>query len=247
MTEVRGRQGVCSGSCSSYGCIKGSKRQGNSLQTDGCPMQYHSAQLTDNATCVMCEGRGARRQRRECAATSGAMSFSFACCPARLGAHHPLLCARNLPLPACPRCMSCLKACPNGSVELRLRPPGIDLWTTHVPSIHEASLMFLLLGAAFLHRWAAPARAARCLPRNLGCMACCLQPARPLTLLGSLKPACHTPAPRQAAPARRPARLRPRRPGGPPHPRACVPCRAGRAGRARVGRRRGQQGRATRR
>ena len=25
----------------------------------------------------------------------------------------------------------CLKACPNNSVEFRLRPPGIELWTTH--------------------------------------------------------------------------------------------------------------------
>ena len=54
MTEVRGRKGICGGSCSSYGCLKGSKtQQGEGLQTDGCPLQYHSAQLPDNAACIM--------------------------------------------------------------------------------------------------------------------------------------------------------------------------------------------------
>lgn len=42
--------------------------------------------------------------------------------------------------------------CPHDNVELRLRPPGIDLWTTHIQSAGEASLLFLLLGAVYLHR-----------------------------------------------------------------------------------------------
>jgi transcriptional regulator with AAA-type ATPase domain/NAD-dependent dihydropyrimidine dehydrogenase PreA subunit len=51
----------------------------------------------------------------------------------------------------CVLCMTCLKACPHRSVEFNLRPPGIELWTTHTPRYHEVCLMFLLLGAAFLH------------------------------------------------------------------------------------------------
>ncbi|KIZ02049.1 nitrogen assimilation regulatory protein [Monoraphidium neglectum] len=103
MTEVRGRNGVCRGSCSSYACLKGGPGQGDEgLASEGCPMQFHSAKLQDNSSCIMC--------------------------------------------------MSCLKACPNGSVQLRLRPPGSDLWTTHVPSAHEACVMFMLLGSAYLHR-----------------------------------------------------------------------------------------------
>lgn len=77
MVEIRGRQGVCSANCSTYSCIKGGPAVGEGLQTDGCPMAYHSAQLPDNSFCV--------------------------------------------------QCMNCLKACPNGSVEIRLRPPGFDL------------------------------------------------------------------------------------------------------------------------
>jgi NAD-dependent dihydropyrimidine dehydrogenase PreA subunit len=52
----------------------------------------------------------------------------------------------------CVLCMTCLKACPHRSVELNLRPPGIELWTTHQPRSDEVALMFLLLGAVYLHR-----------------------------------------------------------------------------------------------
>ncbi|NJL83216.1 MAG: 4Fe-4S binding protein, partial [Chloroflexaceae bacterium] len=51
----------------------------------------------------------------------------------------------------CVLCMTCLKACPHRSVELNLRPPGIELWTTHVPRPYEVALLFLLLNAVFLH------------------------------------------------------------------------------------------------
>ncbi|MBW4694292.1 MAG: sigma 54-interacting transcriptional regulator [Lyngbya sp. HA4199-MV5] len=52
----------------------------------------------------------------------------------------------------CVLCMTCLKACPHRSVELNLRPPGIELWTTHQPTYAEVCLLFLLFGAVFLHR-----------------------------------------------------------------------------------------------
>ena len=52
----------------------------------------------------------------------------------------------------CVLCMTCLKACPHRSVELNLRPPGIELWTTHTPHSYEVALLFLLLDAVFLHR-----------------------------------------------------------------------------------------------
>lgn len=52
----------------------------------------------------------------------------------------------------CVLCMTCLKACPHRSVEFNLRPPGIELWTTHVPRTYEVALLLLLLGGVFLHR-----------------------------------------------------------------------------------------------
>ncbi len=52
----------------------------------------------------------------------------------------------------CVLCMTCLKACPHRSVELNLRPPGIELWTTHKPTAAEVCLLFLLWGAVVLHR-----------------------------------------------------------------------------------------------
>ncbi len=51
----------------------------------------------------------------------------------------------------CVLCMTCLKACPHRSVELNLRPPGIELWTTHIPHSYEVALLFLLLGGVYLH------------------------------------------------------------------------------------------------
>ena len=51
----------------------------------------------------------------------------------------------------CVLCMTCLKACPHRSVELNLRPPGIELWTTHIPHGYEVALLFLLLNVVFLH------------------------------------------------------------------------------------------------
>jgi transcriptional regulator with AAA-type ATPase domain/NAD-dependent dihydropyrimidine dehydrogenase PreA subunit len=55
----------------------------------------------------------------------------------------------------CVLCMTCLKACPHRSVEFNLRPPGIELWTTHTPRAAEIALLLLLLGGIYLH----------CLPR----------------------------------------------------------------------------------
>ena len=52
----------------------------------------------------------------------------------------------------CVLCMTCLKACPHRSVELNLRPPGIELWTTHTAHSYEVALLFLLLNVVFLHR-----------------------------------------------------------------------------------------------
>ncbi|MEL6224081.1 MAG: sigma 54-interacting transcriptional regulator [Cyanobacteria bacterium J06627_8] len=52
----------------------------------------------------------------------------------------------------CVLCMTCLKACPHRSVEFNLRPPAIELWTSHKPTAHEVALLFLLMGAVLLHR-----------------------------------------------------------------------------------------------
>lgn len=52
----------------------------------------------------------------------------------------------------CVLCMTCLKACPHRSVELNLRPPGIELWAGHNPTAYEVALLLLLWGAVFLRR-----------------------------------------------------------------------------------------------
>jgi len=51
----------------------------------------------------------------------------------------------------CVLCMTCLKACPHRSVTFNLRPPAIELWTTHQPRTYEVALLFLLLNAVFVH------------------------------------------------------------------------------------------------
>jgi transcriptional regulator with AAA-type ATPase domain/NAD-dependent dihydropyrimidine dehydrogenase PreA subunit len=102
MTELRAQQGICSAECTTYQCYKGGPQKGEGMETDGCPLYSHPAQLEDNRDCVLC--------------------------------------------------MTCLKACPHRSVEFNLRPPGIELWTTHLPRSYEVALLFLLLNVVFLHR-----------------------------------------------------------------------------------------------
>ena len=102
MTELRAQQGICSASCNTYQCYKGGPQKGEGMETNGCPLYSHPAQLEDNRDCVLC--------------------------------------------------MTCLKACPHRSVEFNLRPPGIELWTTHIARSYEVALLFLLLGGVYLHR-----------------------------------------------------------------------------------------------
>jgi len=102
MIELRAQQGICSASCTTYQCYKGGPQKGEGMETEGCPVYSHPAQLQDNRDCVLC--------------------------------------------------MTCLKACPHRSVELNLRLPGSELWTTHKATAYEVCLLFLLFGAVFLHR-----------------------------------------------------------------------------------------------
>jgi transcriptional regulator with AAA-type ATPase domain/NAD-dependent dihydropyrimidine dehydrogenase PreA subunit len=102
ITELRAQQGTCSAECSTYQCYKGGPQKGEGLETNGCPLYSHPAQLEDNRDCVLC--------------------------------------------------MTCLKACPHRSVAVNLRPPAIELWTTHQPRTYEVALLLLLLGGIFLHR-----------------------------------------------------------------------------------------------
>ncbi|KAJ9518641.1 hypothetical protein QJQ45_018664, partial [Haematococcus lacustris] len=101
--ELRARQGVCAGSCSTYGCYKGGPAAPPDGQdTTGCPLYSHPAQLQDNKNCTLC--------------------------------------------------MTCLKACPHKSVQLRLRLPGAELWEgSHQGTWAELALLLMLLGAVPLH------------------------------------------------------------------------------------------------
>jgi hypothetical protein len=48
--------------------------------------------------------------------------------------------------------MTCLKACPHSSIEVRLRPPAADIWGGgHRPLAAEAALQWILLGAVAAH------------------------------------------------------------------------------------------------
>ena len=51
----------------------------------------------------------------------------------------------------CVLCMTCLKACPNRSVQVNLRFPASDLLDNHRQSWAEAALLLLLLGGVFMH------------------------------------------------------------------------------------------------
>ncbi len=51
----------------------------------------------------------------------------------------------------CVLCMTCLKACPNRSVQINLRFPGTDLLENHQGFWAEVALMLLLFGGVFMH------------------------------------------------------------------------------------------------
>jgi polyferredoxin/CRP-like cAMP-binding protein len=51
----------------------------------------------------------------------------------------------------CVLCMTCLKACPNRSVQFNLRFPASDLLDKHQGSRAEVALLLLLLGGVFMH------------------------------------------------------------------------------------------------
>jgi len=52
--ELRAESGTCMGSCSSYACYKGGPKEGEGIETNGCPLRSHPAHLSDNRNCVLC-------------------------------------------------------------------------------------------------------------------------------------------------------------------------------------------------
>jgi len=114
------------------------------------------------AKLSMLELRGVRGVCTAECSTYGCVRGGAGCAPASPGGDRGLATA-GCPLqshPAnlsdnrdCTLCGSCVKACPHGSVELRLRPPGADLWSPlQRASAEEVALMFMLLGAVGVHR-----------------------------------------------------------------------------------------------
>ena len=53
----------------------------------------------------------------------------------------------------CVLCMTCTQACPNRSVQLRLRPPAADLQRTMQTPDGERGLILVLAGGVCLHQW----------------------------------------------------------------------------------------------
>ncbi|HEY9622707.1 MAG TPA: sigma 54-interacting transcriptional regulator, partial [Crinalium sp.] len=54
MIELRAQQGICSATCTTYQCYKGGPQKGEGMETGGCPVYSHPAQLQDNRDCVLC-------------------------------------------------------------------------------------------------------------------------------------------------------------------------------------------------
>jgi transcriptional regulator with AAA-type ATPase domain/NAD-dependent dihydropyrimidine dehydrogenase PreA subunit len=100
--------------------------------------ELRAQQGTCSAECTTFQCYKGGPQKGEGMATNGCPLYSH---PAQLQDNRD-----------CVLCMTCLKACPHRSVEVNLRPPGIELWTTHIPRTYEVALLLLLLGGVFLHR-----------------------------------------------------------------------------------------------
>ncbi len=50
----------------------------------------------------------------------------------------------------CNLCGACVKSCPQGSIQLRLRPPGRELWLLKSPMVAEALLVVLLVATVYV-------------------------------------------------------------------------------------------------
>ncbi|MEW5308688.1 MAG: hypothetical protein WDW38_000627 [Sanguina aurantia] len=181
MTELRARQGVCSAECSTYSCYKGSSNSSGSSGSSGSGATAFLALSSSSPAAALPSTPAAPSPGRLQFAgfqlpdffppstqprDPGGFRLAGFDVPAvsiHRGAGDPPV---GLASPGCPLyshpaqlvdnkncvlCMECLKACPHGSIEFRLRPPGVELWTGHVPSASELALQFMLLGAVYLH------------------------------------------------------------------------------------------------
>eukprot|EP00887_Chlorella_sp_A99_P003164 scaffold9.g3164.t1 len=152
MTELRARQGVCSSECNTFHCYKGGPAH-SALPPPPGRQQKAAAQPAGGAVAALAAAASplppqaqalggaalAALKLNEGQETTGCPLYSH---PAQLGQTDN----KN-----CTLCMSCLKACPHRSVEFRVRLPGINLWTGHNANWPEAALMFMLLGAVYVH------------------------------------------------------------------------------------------------
>ena len=50
----------------------------------------------------------------------------------------------------CVLCGDCVKNCPNGSIQLTLRPPTTELWFVHKPKVEAAFLAAVIMGIVFV-------------------------------------------------------------------------------------------------
>jgi hypothetical protein len=51
---------------------------------------------------------------------------------------------------SCNLCASCLKTCPNDSIQITLRPPTKELWFIRKPKIEESFLAIVIMGIVFV-------------------------------------------------------------------------------------------------
>ena len=50
----------------------------------------------------------------------------------------------------CVLCGDCIKNCPNGSIQLTMRPPTTELWFVHKPKVEAAFLAAVIMGIVFV-------------------------------------------------------------------------------------------------
>lgn len=121
-------------------------------------------QLVDNRNCVLCmeclkacphrcawllTGAGCVPDARTDAHDPEAQSLARSAAPGPPTRPDAALHSASLSFPsrATSRCTPARLFVPRRSIEVRLRLPGVDLWTTHKPLVAEVWLMFMLLGA----------------------------------------------------------------------------------------------------
>ncbi|WIA18804.1 hypothetical protein OEZ85_003487 [Tetradesmus obliquus] len=147
-TEIRSRPGICAASQCSRHCHKGRLVTGMAAATGSMAAERHSL-----STALMLSSSSSSSSSSYCTLAGPLEGSEVSIAALQLpGCPMNTYPAKHVDNKDCVMCANCLRACPSGSAQWRLRPPAADLLRDRSAAWHELTLMYVLLGAVLLHK-----------------------------------------------------------------------------------------------